>query len=130
MLKKRIIPKLLLKQMSFGALKKDVIITTKAFAGSSIVGDPISQAKVCESQQSDELIFLDIEATAAGRTVTVDLLRKLAENLFDQEVYQEAALVYQNLELYIDLEPTDEYRYGVSLFKTKKDKTQCIIALE
>jgi hypothetical protein len=55
---------------------------------------------------------------------------KMAENLFDQEVYQEAALVYQNLELYIDLEPTDEYRYGVSLFKTKKDKTQCIIALE
>lgn len=82
MLKKRIIPKLLLKQMSFGALKKDVIITTKAFAGSSIVGDPISQAKVCESQQSDELIFLDIEATAAGRTVSVDLVRKLADNLF------------------------------------------------
>lgn len=55
---------------------------------------------------------------------------KMAENLYDQEVYQEAALVYQNLELYIDLEPIDEYRYGVSLFKTKKDKTQCIIALE
>lgn len=55
---------------------------------------------------------------------------KMAENLFNQEVYQEAALVYQNLELYIDLEPIDEYRYGVSLFKTKKDKTNCITALE
>ncbi len=54
----------------------------------------------------------------------------LAENLYNQEIYQEAALVYQNVELYIDLEPIDEYRYGVSLFKTKKDKTNCIIALE
>ena len=54
----------------------------------------------------------------------------LAENLFNQEIYQEAALVYQNVELYIDLEPIDQYRYGVSLFKTKKDKTNCIIALE
>lgn len=54
----------------------------------------------------------------------------LAENLFNQEIYQEAALVYQTIELYIDLEPIDQYRYGVSLFKTKKDKTNCIIALE
>ncbi len=54
----------------------------------------------------------------------------LAENLFNQEVYQEAALVYQTIELYIDLEPIDEYRLGVCLFKTKKDKTDCITALE
>ena len=54
----------------------------------------------------------------------------LAENLYNQEVYQEAGLVYQNLELYIDLEPIDQYRYGVCLFKTKKDKTNCITALE
>ncbi len=54
----------------------------------------------------------------------------LAENLFNQEIYQEAALVYQNVELYIDLGSIDQYRYGVSLFKTKKDKTNCIIALE
>lgn len=54
----------------------------------------------------------------------------LAEKLYNQEVYQEAALIYQNLELYIDLEPIEEYRYGISLFKTKKDKTNCITALE
>lgn len=54
----------------------------------------------------------------------------LAENLYNQEIYQEAALIYQNKELYIDLDPIDQYRYGVSLFKTKKDKTNCIIALE
>jgi hypothetical protein len=54
----------------------------------------------------------------------------LALNLFNQEVYQEAALVYQNLDLFIDLDPMDYYRYGLCLFNTKKDKTNCIIALE
>lgn len=55
---------------------------------------------------------------------------KLALNLYNQEVYQEAALVYKNLDLFIDLEPLDYYRYGVCLFNTKKDKTNCITALE
>jgi tetratricopeptide (TPR) repeat protein len=54
----------------------------------------------------------------------------LALTLYNQEVYQEAALVYQNLDLFIDLQPMDAYRYGVCLFKTKKDKTNCITALE
>lgn len=54
----------------------------------------------------------------------------LAENLYNQAVYQEAALIYQTLELYIDLEPLDAYRYGVCLYNTKKDKTNCIKALE
>jgi hypothetical protein len=55
---------------------------------------------------------------------------KLAENLYDQSVFQEAALIYEKLDLYIDLEPMDAYRYGVCLFNTKKDKTNCISALE
>ncbi len=55
---------------------------------------------------------------------------KLALQLYDQQVYQEAALVYQNLDLFIDLQPIDAYRYGVCLFNTKKDKTNCILALE
>lgn len=55
---------------------------------------------------------------------------QLALKLFEQATYQEAALIYKNLELYIDLKPMDAYRYGVSLFYTKKDKTDCISALE
>ncbi|MES2762913.1 MAG: hypothetical protein V4677_11930 [Bacteroidota bacterium] len=54
----------------------------------------------------------------------------LALQLYDQHVYQEAALVYQNLELFIDLSPMDAYRYGLCLFNTKKDKTTCILAFE
>ncbi|MBC7695490.1 MAG: PD40 domain-containing protein [Burkholderiales bacterium] len=55
---------------------------------------------------------------------------KLAETLYDQTVYQEAALIYQTLDHYIDLSPMDAYRYGICLFHTKKDKTNCINALE
>ena len=55
---------------------------------------------------------------------------KLAETLYNQTVYQEAALIYQTLDHYIDLSPMDAYRYGLSLFHTKKDKTNCIYALE
>lgn len=54
----------------------------------------------------------------------------LALQLFDQNVYQEAALIYQNLNLFIDLQPMDAYRYGLCLFNTKKDKTNCILAFE
>lgn len=54
----------------------------------------------------------------------------LASNLYDQEIYQEAALIYQNLDIFIDLEPMDAYRYGICLFNTKKDKTNCITMLE
>ncbi|MES2566169.1 MAG: hypothetical protein V4565_04850 [Bacteroidota bacterium] len=54
---------------------------------------------------------------------------QMAENLYNQSVYQETALIYRQLNLYIDLDPMDAYRYGVSLFYTKKDKTDCIKAL-
>ena len=54
----------------------------------------------------------------------------LAIQLFNQNVYQEAALIYQNLDLFIDLQSMDAYRYGVCLFNTKKDKTNCILAFE
>lgn len=55
---------------------------------------------------------------------------KLALDLFNQHVYQEAALIYQNLNLFIDLYAMDAYRYGFCLFNTKKDKTDCILAFE
>ncbi|MES2514845.1 MAG: hypothetical protein V4580_11905 [Bacteroidota bacterium] len=54
----------------------------------------------------------------------------LALQLYNQHVYQEAALIYHNLDLFIDLSPMDAYRYGLCLFKTKKDKTNCILAFE
>lgn len=50
----------------------------------------------------------------------------LALKLFEQATYQEAGLIYKTLDMYIDLSPMDAFRYGVSLFYTKKDKSDCI----
>ena len=55
---------------------------------------------------------------------------KQARGLYDNANYQEASLLYQNIEQHIDLEPADAYNYGISLFYAKKDKTDCISWLE
>lgn len=54
----------------------------------------------------------------------------LALNLYNQTIYQEAAIVYEHLDAVIDLEPMDYYRYALCLYHTKKDKTTCIKNLE
>ncbi len=55
---------------------------------------------------------------------------KQARALFEQNTYQEAAILYQNIEQHIDLEATDAYNYGISLYHARKDKTICITMLE
>lgn len=55
---------------------------------------------------------------------------KDAKNLFDQENYQEAAVLYRQLELYIDLDAQHSYNFGVCLFYSKKDKEHCAQLLE
>jgi imidazole glycerol-phosphate synthase subunit HisF len=46
------------------------------------VGDPVSLAERYESEGADELVLLDISATAEERATTFDLLRRAAERLF------------------------------------------------
>jgi len=55
---------------------------------------------------------------------------KGAKDLFDQENYQEAAVIYKQLEVYIDLDAQHAYNYGVCLFHTHKDKVHCTHLLE
>ncbi len=55
---------------------------------------------------------------------------KDAKNLFEQQNYQEAALLYRQLELNIDLDALNSYSYGVCLFYAKKDKAHCSQLLE
>ncbi len=55
---------------------------------------------------------------------------KDAKHLFEQENYQEAAVLYKQLEQYIDLDPQNCYQYGVCLFHSKKDKIHCTQLLE
>eukprot|EP00741_Cyanophora_paradoxa_P025109 tig00000342_g24237.t1 len=45
-------------------------------------GDPVEQAKIYNDEGADELVFLDISATPAGHKTTVDMVRKVGEQLF------------------------------------------------
>lgn len=70
MLRSRIIPCLL---MHGGGLVK-----TRQFKGPKYVGDPLNAVKIFNEKEVDELMFLDIDASAQGRTPNQILLRSLA----------------------------------------------------
>ncbi len=74
MLTKRIIPCLDVRD---GKVVKGV-----HFVGIQEVGDPVELAKKYNDQRADELVFLDITATWQGRKTMVDVVRKVAEQVF------------------------------------------------
>ena len=45
-------------------------------------GDPVEMASLYNSEGADELTFLDISASVAGRETTLDVVRKTAEQVF------------------------------------------------
>jgi len=45
-------------------------------------GDPVEQAKAYDLAGADELVFLDISATAEGRKTTVEMVRRVADEVF------------------------------------------------
>src|SRR5205823_11303483 len=45
-------------------------------------GDPVEVARRYEEQGADELVFLDISASHEGRNIMIDVVRRVAEELF------------------------------------------------
>src|ERR1700761_7048438 len=45
-------------------------------------GDPVEMARVYDAEGADELTFLDITASSAGREATYDVVRRTAEQVF------------------------------------------------
>jgi cyclase len=74
MLTKRIIPCLDVKD---GRVVKGV-----RFVSLKDAGDPVETAKQYEKQRADELVFLDITASHEGRRTMVEVVRRVAANLF------------------------------------------------
>lgn len=70
MLRSRIIPCLL---MHDGGLVK-----TRQFKNAKYVGDPLNAVKIFNEKEVDELMFVDIDATAHGRAPDISLLKGLA----------------------------------------------------
>ena len=56
MLKKRIIPKILIQEKLLDEKKIITSVLSKSFSNYYLIGDPISQAKIFESQLADEFI--------------------------------------------------------------------------
>ncbi len=74
MLSKRIIPCLDVKD---GRVVKGV-----HFVGLRDAGDPVDVARRYEAQGADELVFLDISASHEGRSILLDMVRRVAEQIF------------------------------------------------
>jgi cyclase len=74
MLKKRIIPILLLKN---GRMVKG-----KNFTNYRDTGDPVSQAKIYNTHNTDELVFLDTEATLSKNDNLLKLIKEVSKECF------------------------------------------------
>ena len=82
MVKRRLIPKLLLRSMKFGNLEKMVLVTTTNYDKITNAGDPVSQAKIYEAQSADELIFLNIQPNTENKKSILSIIRKVSEEIF------------------------------------------------
>lgn len=74
MLAKRIIPCLDVKA---GRVVKGV-----KFLNLRDAGDPVDAARFYDQEGADELVFLDITASAEERKITLDVVRRTAENIY------------------------------------------------
>jgi cyclase len=58
------------------------VVKGVSFQGLRDVGDPVELAQHYEAEGADEIVFLDISASAEGRRTLLDIVRRTAENLF------------------------------------------------
>lgn len=71
MFRPRVIPVLLLRNQG--------LVKSVEFKKHRYIGDPINAVKIYNDLKADELVFLDIDATKEGRTVSLDFVRKVGE---------------------------------------------------
>jgi cyclase len=76
MLAKRIIPCL---DVQNGRVVKGVNFVNLVDAG-----DPVEQAQIYDREGADELVFLDITASHENRQTTLEMVRRVADNIFIQ----------------------------------------------
>ena len=74
MLAKRVIPCL---DIDRGRVVKGIRFVSLVDAG-----DPVEQARAYDAEGADELIFLDITASSGNRSIMIDLVRRVADEVF------------------------------------------------
>lgn len=58
------------------------VVKGTSFVNLRDAGDPVEVASAYDKEGADELVFLDITATSDGRNTTVELVRKVAQQVF------------------------------------------------
>lgn len=83
MLKKRLIPKLLLTKKKIGNDEIDILVTTRNYNSRTSIGDPLSQAKIYEANLADELIILGIDSIPLDENAElIHLIKRMSEQIF------------------------------------------------
>jgi cyclase len=60
-------------------LRKLGLVKSIGFRDHNYIGDPINAVHIYNSLKADELVFLDIDATALGKCISPDFVRKVGE---------------------------------------------------
>lgn len=81
MLKCRLIPKLQLGLRRSFRGSQPVLVVTREFGSRRAIGDPLSQAKIYESQLADELILVDLERTHESWLTLLSTVEAMSEAL-------------------------------------------------
>lgn len=63
-------------------VKDGKVVKGVNFEDLRIAGDPVENASFYYKEGADEIVFLDISATIEGRKTMVDVVRRVAENIF------------------------------------------------
>jgi cyclase len=83
MLKKRLIPKLLIKTIIINNKKKLALVTSERFKNFYIIGDAISQSKIYQSQKTDELIIIFIDKNInLEEKIYIEFINNFAKETF------------------------------------------------
>jgi len=80
MLKKRLIPKLLIK---FNKNNNPVLVNSFQYNKYKLIGNPVSQAKIFEAQHADQLVLLNIDKQIDENNNTIiNLLNEFSKKIF------------------------------------------------
>ena len=63
-------------------VKNGRVVKGMSFVNLVDAGDPVESAKQYDAQGADELVFLDITASSDSRNITIDMVEKVANNIF------------------------------------------------
>jgi imidazole glycerol-phosphate synthase subunit HisF len=81
MLKKRIIPKILIRKKNLQSENLIVSLTTKKFKDNKIIGDPTSQATIFNDSKADEIILIDLDHSILDQD-KLELISNISKNIF------------------------------------------------